>query len=70
MEIVKVSESQTLARKRGSEREHGVERDGGKAKRASLEEVGGSMSGGVDTKAFLDELEEGEFKSKSWPNLK
>ena len=57
-ERVKVGESRTLARVRGSEREHGVERvdstvnegrfqgrQGGQARRASLEEVEGSMSG-------------------------
>ena len=55
---VKVGESRTVARKRGSERDHGVERvdsivnegrfqrgQGGQARRASLEEVEGSMSG-------------------------
>ena len=55
---VKQSESRTLTRERGSEREHGEERmnstvnegrlqggEGGQAKRASLEEVEGSMSG-------------------------
>ena len=53
-----VSESRTLAREGGSEREHGVERvdstvkegrlqggEGGQATRASLEDVEGSMSG-------------------------
>ena len=57
-ERVKVDESRTLARKRGSEREHGEERvdstvnegrfqggQGEQAKRASLEQVEGSMSG-------------------------
>ena len=57
-ERVKVSESRTLARERGSEREHGVGRvdstvkeerfqggQGGQARRASLEQVEGSMSG-------------------------
>ena len=53
-----MGESRTLARERGSEREHGVERvdstvnegrfqggKGGQARRASLEQVEGSMSG-------------------------
>ena len=54
-ERVKMGESRTLARKRESEREHGVERldstvkegrfQGGQARRASLEQVEGSMSG-------------------------
>ena len=57
-ERVKVGESRTLARKRGSEREHEEERvdstvkegrfqgeKGGKARRASLEEVEGIMTG-------------------------
>ena len=57
-ERVKVGESHTLASERGSEREHGVERvdstikegrfqggNGGQARRASLEQVEGSMSG-------------------------
>ena len=57
-ERVKVGESRTLARERGSERDHGEERvdstvkEGrfqggkrGKAKRASLKEVERSMSG-------------------------
>ena len=57
-ERVKVGKSRTLARKRGSEREHGVERvdftvnegifqggQRGHATRASLEQVEGSMSG-------------------------
>ena len=57
-ERVKVGESRTLLRKRGSEREHGVGmvdstvkeggfqgRQGGQARRASLEQVEGSMSG-------------------------
>ena len=57
-ERVKMGESRTLARVRGSERKHGEERVdstvnegrfqgglGGKAKRASLEQVEGSMSG-------------------------
>ena len=54
-ERVKVGESCTLVRVRGSEREHGVEstvndgrfqgRKGGQATRASLEQVEGSMSG-------------------------
>ena len=57
-ERVKVGESSTLARDGGSEREHGVERvdstvkegrfqgeKGGQDRRASLEEVEGSMSG-------------------------
>ena len=57
-ERVKMGESPTLARKRGSERGHGVERvdstvnegrfqggQGGQARRASLEQVEGSISG-------------------------
>ena len=57
-EIVKVSEIRTLARERGSEREHEEERvdsivkegrfqggEGGQARRASLGEVEESMSG-------------------------
>ena len=57
-ERVKVGESRTLARVRGSEREHEEERvdstvkegrfqggQGGQATRASLEQVEGSMSG-------------------------
>ena len=57
-ERVKVGKSRTLARERGSEREHGEERvdftvkegrfqggKGGHARRASLGEVEGSMSG-------------------------
>ena len=57
-ERVKMGESHTLARVRGSEREHGVERvdstvnegrfqggQGGQARRACLEQVEGSMSG-------------------------
>ena len=58
-ERVKMGESRTLVRERGgSEREHGVERvdstmnegrfqggKGGQARRASLEQVEGSMSG-------------------------
>ena len=55
---VKVGESRTLATKKGSEREHGVERvdstvnegrfqggQRGQARRASLEQVEGSISG-------------------------
>ena len=54
----------------GSEREHEVERvdstvnkgrfqggKGGQARRASLEEVEGSMSGSVDAKALQDNLQ-------------
>ena len=53
-----MSESRTLVRERGSKREHGEERadstvkkgrfqegEGGQARRASLREVEGSMSG-------------------------
>ena len=56
-ERVKVGESRTLARKKGSEREHGVQRvhstvnegifqggKGGQARRAYLEQVEGSTS--------------------------
>ena len=51
----------------GSEREHGEERvdstvkegksQGGQARRVSLEEVEGSMSGWVDAKALQDDLQ-------------
>ena len=69
-ERVKVGESRTLARVRGSEREHGVGRvdstvnegrfqggQGGQARRASLEQVEGSMSGLSDAKALQDDLQ-------------
>ena len=62
-----MGESLTLARKRGSEREHGVERvdsivkegrfQGGQATRASLEQVEGSMNGRVNAKALQDDLQ-------------
>ena len=77
-ERVKVGESRTLARVRGSEREYGVERvdstvkegrfqggQGGQARRASLEQVEGSMSGWVDAKALQDDLQSLGFTPKS-----
>ena len=68
---VKVGASRTLPRERGgSEQEQGVERvdstmnegrfqegKGGQARRASLEEVEGSMSRRVDTKALQNDLQ-------------
>ena len=69
-ERVKVGESRTLARVRGSGREHGVERvdstvnegrfqggQGEQARRASLEQVEGSMSGLSDARALQDDLQ-------------
>ena len=69
-ERVKVGKSRTLAREGGSEREHGVGRvdstvkegrfQGGmgrQARRASLEQVEGSMSRSVDAKALQDDLQ-------------
>ena len=69
-ERVKVAESRTLAREGGSEQEHAVERvdstvnegrfQGGmrrQARRASLEQAEGSMSGWVDAKALQDDLQ-------------
>ena len=64
-----MGESRILTRERGSKREHGEERvdstvkearfQGGKgeqARRSSLGDVEGSMSGWVDAKALQDDL--------------
>ena len=74
-----MSEKHVSARKRGSEREHGEEkvsstlkeggfqvRGGGQAKRASLGEVGKSMSEGVDAKALQEDQESLGFTLGGW----